>query len=199
MFESIIDYFKKADLLEYVTQFIGVLGMLAAIIAFQCKQHKKLMIYRTANEMLFAVQYAMLGAYTGVAMNVFGSIRNTVFTVMVAKKKNTTAMRFFFSAVFAIFIAITWDGFKSILSGFAKIVSTFAYGSSNPYFVRISILTTSLCWCIYNLYVKSFAGFISEILTISSIIISLIRFKKEDNSKENDIQKENTEGAVDNN
>ena len=159
-------------------QGIGVAGLICAAMAFQCKKHNTIMILRTANEMLFAVQYVFLGAYTGCAMNVFGSIRNVVFAEMVKRKKNTVPMRFVFSAVFIIFIALTWAGIKSVLSGFAKVLSTFAYGSKNLVFMRIMILITSSCWFVYNLLVKSYAGVLSESITITSIVISMFRFKQ---------------------
>ena len=153
----------------------GVLGIIASIISFQCKKHKNIMIFRTANEMLFAVQYFFLGAYTGVAMNVFGSLRNMVFMDMVKKDKNTMIMRYVFSGIFLLFIALTWEGSKSLLSGLAKVTSTFAYGSSNTRVVRIMILLTSTSWLIYNLIVGSYAGFLCELFTIVSIITAIIR------------------------
>ncbi len=156
-------------------QGIGVLGIIASIISFQCKKHKNIMIFRTATEMLFAVQYFFLGAYTGVAMNVFGSLRNMVFMDMVKKDKNTMIMRYVFSGIFLLFIALTWEGSKSLLSGLAKVTSTFAYGSSNTRVVRIMILLTSTSWLIYNLIVGSYAGFLCELLTIVSIITAIIR------------------------
>lgn len=174
-----------------ITQAIGILGITASVIAFQCKKHKTIMIFRTANELLFAVQYAFLGAYTGVAMNVFGSVRNIVFTEMVKRDKNTLPMRFVFSAVFLGFIIYTWAGFRSVLSGFAKILSTFAYGSKNLILMRALILTTSSCWFAYNLIVKSYAGCVCEAFTIISLIIGIIRYKPDKNKKGETVSTEN--------
>lgn len=192
-----LEYFKNATTFDLVAQALGVFGLLCASLAFQCKKHAPLMALRTANETFFGVQYIMLGAYTGAAMNFIGVIRNVFFTVMVAKKKNTVPLRFVFSAIFAVFIALTWDGFKSVLSGFAKILSTFAYGASNMFFMRISILITSSCWLVYNLIVKSYAGVISEALTVISIIISLFRFKKEKPIDDASQISEKPESAID--
>lgn len=178
---SLIEWFRTATVLDWITQILGIFGILAAIIAFQCKKHKPLMIFRTANETLFGVQYLLLGAYTGMAMNFVGSVRNIVFTVMVAKKKNTIWARALFSLFFIVFVIFTWDGFKSVLVGFAKVLSTFGYGSSNPYVVRFSILITSSCWLVYNLCVRSYAGAICEIMTLISIAISFFRLNKEGN------------------
>ena len=167
----------------FITQAAGALGITASVIAFQCKKHKTIMIFRTANELLFAVQYAFLGAYTGVAMNVFGSLRNVVFTEMVKRDKNTVPMRFVFSAVFLGFIIYTWAGVQSALSGFAKILSTFAYGSKNLILMRALILTTSSCWFVYNLMVKSYAGCACEAFTIISLIVGIIRYKPNNKEK----------------
>lgn len=45
------------------------------------------MIFKTASGLAFAVQFIFLGAYTGVVMNVIGSIRNIVFARLVSKKQ----------------------------------------------------------------------------------------------------------------
>ena len=51
--------------MQVCIQVIGALGVLAAVLAFQCKRHDRVMVLRTANELLFALQYALLGAWTG--------------------------------------------------------------------------------------------------------------------------------------
>lgn len=169
------DYFKNITLYETITQTAGILGILAAILAFQCKKHKPLTILRTVNELLFALQYLLLGAYTGMAMNLIGSVRNIVFVKMVEKGRNTKRSCFLFSALFITFVAFTWEGSKSILVGIAKVVSTFAYGNKNTSAARILILMTSLAWFIYNFLVSSYAGCACEAFTIISIISGIIR------------------------
>ena len=156
-------------------QAIGVIGIISSIISFQCKRHKPLMIFRTGNELFFALQYFLLGAYTGTAMNLIGCVRNVIFAEMVERKKSTVSMRFIFSGLFLLFSVFTWAGFKSILVAAAKVLSTFAYGSKNIAFVRVMILITSISWFTYNFIVRSYAGCVCEFLTICSIIAGIIR------------------------
>lgn len=160
---------------KVVIEAIGWLGVVAAIVSFQSKKHNKVMFFRTLHELLFAVQYLLLGAYTGAAMNLIGCIRNTTFSRMVEKNKNTMWARWLFSIITLIFIAVTWEGPKSILSGVAKIVSTFAYGSSNTGLIRILIFFTSISWLLYNYLVKSYSGVAAEVFTIISIIVGIVR------------------------
>lgn len=158
-----------------LTEVIGILGIIAAILAFQCKKHRNLMLFRTANELLFALQYGILGAFTGMAMNLIGCVRNITFTKMVEQKKNTMWARYFFSGVIVLFILFTWEGPKSLLSGIAKTVSTFAYGSERTSVVRSLTLCTSFAWLIYNALVGSTAGVTCEVLTLVSIVVGMIR------------------------
>lgn len=170
-----MDFLSSVCFYDIFVHSVGVMGIIASIISFQCKKHKNMLIFRTANEMLFAVQYFLLGAYTGMAMNLIGSLRNVFFTRMVEKKKNTYPVRILFSIAFAVFTLLTWEGYKSLLSGSAKIISTFAYGSSNTSLVRIIILITSTGWFLYNICVKSYAGCACELFTICSIIFAIVR------------------------
>lgn len=159
----------------WLIQGLGIIGITASVLSFQCKGHKKLLALRTANEFFFAMQYILLGAYTGAAMNLIGCVRNIVFSKMVEKGKSTSFARGVFSVIFLIFAGVTWAGGKSILVGAAKVLSTVAYGSKNVFFVRVMIFITSVSWFTYNFIVKSYAGCVCELLTICSIIVGIIR------------------------
>ena len=175
MFYMILSYFQHFSALDYVTTALGIVGILVNILSFQCKKHNRLLFWKTANESLFGIQYLLLGAYTGLMMNIIGCTRNVLFAELVKRKKSTRIPRIIFSVLFVLFALLTWDGFKSILSGFAKVLSTVAYGSPNTAFVRAVILFTSICWLIYNYSVGSYTGSICEFLTIVSIIVGIFR------------------------
>ena len=156
-------------------QAFGIIGIIFNIFTFQCKKHKPLLLLKTGNELFFAFQYLLLGAYTGMAMNLVGCVRNVIFTGMVERGKKTGVMQVVFSVLFLIFSALTWVGFHSLLSGSAKVLSTIAYGNKNTAFVRCIILFTSCCWLCYNYVIRSYAGCICELSTMISIIIAIIR------------------------
>ena len=162
--------------MDFWIDLLGALGIVAAVLAFQCKRHGRVLTYRTANEILFGVQFFLLGAYTGVAMNVVGSIRNTIFTVEVKRGKSTRLTAAIFCLAFLVFGLLTWEGPKSLLVIAAKIISTLAFGNKNLLVVRLLILVTSSSWLIYDLFSGSYAGVVCEVLTLLSILIALYRF-----------------------
>ena len=161
--------------MDILIQLIGGLGILASFAAFQCKQHKHILNLRTLSEFIFAVQYFLLGAYTGMAADLLGCLRNQIFTRQIARGKKTTGSIALFSLAFIAFGILTWEGPKSILVIFAKVLSTVAYGNKNPTVVRTIILLTSSSWLIYNIYVFSLAGIACEMVTLISLIVGIIR------------------------
>ena len=158
-----------------IIQGIGGLGILASIIAFQCKKHNQILFFRALNEFIFAIQYILLGAYTGAAMDLIGVFRNIIFTKRAEKNKSTKPYIILFSIIFTVFGILTTQGFKSILVISAKVLSTIAYGNTNPTILRLIILVTSTCWLIYNIFVFSLAGILCEVFTLLSIITAIIR------------------------
>lgn len=162
--------------MEILIQAIGFGGVIASTASFQSKKHGKILFFRTLNEFFFAIQYFLLGAYTGTAMNLLGCVRNVIFTRQVEKKKSTKYSVIVFSILFTVFGIITWQGAKSILIIVAKFLSTVAYGNKNTTIVRGLTLITSTSWLIYNAFVFSIAGILCEAFTIVSLIAGIIRF-----------------------
>lgn len=163
---------KLADI---IIQVIGGLGIVASVISFQCKKHRSILIFRTLNESIFAVQYFLLGAYTGMIMNLIGSVRNLIFAHRVARGKKTTVPMIIFSVMFVVFGIFFWQGPKSILVMIAKVLSTVAYGNKNTTVVRGIVLVTSTAWLIYNSCVFSIAGVLCEAFTLASVVLGIIR------------------------
>lgn len=160
---------------DIIIQSIGGIGLLCAVIAFQCKQHKNVMLFRTLNEIFFAIQYFCLASYTGVAMNLIGSVRNIIFAIHVKKEKSTLIWQILFSFMFIVIGILTTNGIVSVMVILAKVVTTIAYSLKNTKYIRLLTLPTSISWLVYNIVCNSFAGILCEVFTICSIITAIIR------------------------
>ena len=142
-----------------------------------------------------------MGAYTGMVMDMIGTVRNIVFAYNVKKGRSNKWFIVFFALLTVIIgvttLVLTWSSlvervmwlagspesalvvavFVSIISVIAKLLSTVAYGFKNAHAIRMTNLPTCSGWIIYNFAVLSIAGVINEALSIISIIIAEIRFK----------------------
>lgn len=158
-----------------IAQIFGFAGLACSVSAYQCKKHKRVMILKTLNEMLFAFQYFFLGTYTGMAMNIISSVRNLTFSYLVKKEKNTLPFQILFCMAFIVSGIFTWKNYLSLIVIFAKLLTTVVYGMKNTKYLRFATVPTSIFWLIYNFSCKATAGVISEIFSLISLISAIIR------------------------
>ena len=166
--------------MPYFTQGVGLLGALFNLIGFQLNDHKKIMICTTLNALCFTLQYFLLGAYTGMAINGIAIVRNLVFAYLVAKKKKTLPATFIFSACMIVSGVLTWDSAISLLPMLGKTTETVSFSMNRPKLVRFIAFPSLLCWLVYNSITGSIGGAISDLMAITAIVIGLVKdFKKE--------------------
>ncbi len=135
---------------------------------------------------MFVIQYLLLGAYTGAAMDVIGIIRNITFILLVKYERSTTVGIVIFSLVTIGLGVLSWEGYISLLAIFAKTITTIAYGIKNARTIRMCNIPSSSCWLAYNLISFSLAGVINEIFVLASIAVAEFRFsRKKQNNKKN--------------
>lgn len=211
--------------MDFLIQAIGFIAIAFNLVAVQFNSHGKIVFLKTVGSFLFGVQYLLLSAYTGVVMEIVGWIRNVIFIILVKKNKPTKWWIVFFSLFTVITglttIILTWESSVvsvlwltknnsvaiiltiaiSILSIIAKVLSTVAYGINDAHKIRMINLPTCSCWIVYNFVSFSLAGILNEAMSIISIIIAEIRYKRiksptkstsdENTLNTNDIQNEN--------
>lgn len=154
---------------------LGILGIAASVLSFQCRTHKGIMLFKSVNELFFALQYLLLGAYTGCAMNSIGLLRNLLFARQVEKGRPVWPFLLLFSGLIALLGIFTWQGPLSLLVLFAKLLSTCSYSMSRPSRLRLLAFPTSISWLVYNLFIGSYEGALCETLTLVSIVTAFFR------------------------
>lgn len=166
-------------------QFIGVLGMAFGLISYQMNQHKKIMLFKTLSESTFALQFLLLGSYTGLAMNAIGIIRNLTFARVVNKNKNVKPYVALFSFIMIAACAFTWEGYVSLLAVAGKLCTTIAYSIKSPKYVRLFTVPSCILWMIYDVLSNSFAGILTEVFGLCSIFVAYFRYDFKRKSKSN--------------
>ena len=175
-------------------QGIGFIGIGLNIVAVQFNKHWQIVLLKTLGSLMFVVQYILLEAWTGAAMDGIGILRNIIFIFTVKSGKPTLIWIIFFSALTIALGVATFEGYISLLAITAKLLSCISYGINNVRAIRYINLPSSGCWLIYNGLHFSLAGIVNEILVIISIIIAEIRLHyinkeqiKEEGEKDNGI------------
>ncbi len=160
-------------------QLIGFCAMAFGILSFQAKRRNTILLMQMTASILWAVQYLLLGAYTGVALNLVSIFRNLFFTKK--GKSRLVDSRLFPIAVMTVFFIAgiaTYDGAISLFPTAAMMISTIALYITEERSIRLLSLLVSPLWLIYNIKTGALAGAICETITLISIIVALIRYRK---------------------
>lgn len=70
-------------------QLIGAAAMLTITLSVQCRKKKHMMMVQSAAHMLYAFQYALLGAFSAAFMDLISVLRNLLFYKYDKDKENT--------------------------------------------------------------------------------------------------------------
>ena len=167
-----------------IIQAIGFIGMFLSVISFQSKSYQKIIWIRVLSEFVFALQYFLLGAYTGMATNLTSCVTNSIYRERVKRKKSTLGFQIAFAILFAVIGILSWHGPISMLVILAKILSTVANGNSRPKMIRTLNLIINPLWLVYDIVVFSLAGVLSDAFTILSLIIAMSRLDRKKAKKQ---------------
>ena len=181
-----VTYFTEDWVGIIIAQTVGFVGMFLSIISFQSKSYQKIIWIRVASEFVFAVQYFLLGGYTGMATNLTSCVTNSIYRERLKRGKSVLGFQIAFAILFAAIGILSWHGPASLLVIAAKILSTIANGNGNPKTLRTLNLIINPLWLIYDIIVFSLAGILSDAFTIISIIIAMIRLDRKGKSNELD-------------
>ncbi len=166
-----------------IAQTLGIFGMLAAMISYQCKKNKHYFIWQGLSGVFFSAQFILIGAWAGLIFNAYNIVRAIAYQ---SKKARSLI------CVVSLEILVVMAGSISIfvfeeawwLVSFtliAQITGTFAMWTRDGKKIRISqMAVVSPFWLLYDLLipVPSIGGILCEVFNMASVVISFIRFKK---------------------
>ena len=167
-----------------VIQAIGFLGLAVSVLSFQPKSYQAVIWLRVISEIIFAVQYFLLGAYTGMATNILSAVTNSVYRELVKRNKSTKICRVVFAFLFVITGILTWQGVISLLVILAKVLSSVANGLGKAKTIRYMNLGIMMLWNVHDIIVFSIAGVLSNMATIVSILIAIFRNDRKNGKQE---------------
>ena len=161
-----------------LVQLIGFAGLFCYLLSYQLKSNLKLYIAQTVGNVFFMIQFLLLGGYTGCINLALGIIRNLI--VMQFGKHAWARSKIWVPIFIAIFVGamlFTWDGWTSILPFLALATCTVAFWTDNALNIRkANLFVACPAWLIYDIIFHSYAGILNEVITITSILISIWRF-----------------------
>ena len=162
---------------------VGALGIAANVIIYQQKSGKKLVFWKLISDVLWALQYIMLGAYSGAAVAVIGIFREIVFYNNDKKWARSRLWLLFFICVSVLSGILTFKSVFSLLPMVASVLSILGFWRKSPSLSRVLAFPISASMLTYDIYAVSYMGIVNEVLTIISAIIGIKRYLKTKETK----------------
>lgn len=163
---------------EIIGQVFSWIAALFGFATYQCKTQKRVLITLSMCGLSLCISYLLLGAYSGLALNVVGLIRNLVFAAKHKKMFSHKWWPWLFAGLMGCAGALSWQGPVSLLIIIALMLHTLFLAAGNVQNLRKCILLTSSMVLLYNVYYHVWGGVLFEGVAIVSAIIGIIRFRK---------------------
>ena len=125
--------------MELAGQILGWAAALLMFISYQCKEHKRLLVVQTASSLCICASYCLLGAWSGMLLNIVCILRN-----LIIYKKNLKIFSYSFwpyalAGVMVVVGALSWQGPMSLL-----MIVALAVNSVLIYFPNVQNLRKSI-------------------------------------------------------
>lgn len=161
-------------------QITSIIGMILTIVSFQMKTRKQIILFQTVGSVFFLLSYFLLSSWSAVYLNIVFLTRNVVFYF--SKEKKWAQHKAWLIVLLCAVVAAGCIGFHSwldVLPIIGSVFGTVAMYMKNENMLRLLKLGDSPCWLIYNCTIPSTGGIICEVFNMASIIIGLVRYKKD--------------------
>ncbi len=157
---------------------IGGVAIVMFFLSYQVSEKKKLLVVQTLATALICLQYILIGAYSGFALNIICIIRNLLFYHRDKKPLSGVWLPIVLAVVMAGVSLFSWDGYHSLLIVGGLMINTVCMGVCDAQNLRKSVLVTCPMVFVYNLIALSYSGMISESISFISALIGILRFRK---------------------
>ena len=158
-----------------IAQIVSAGAVVSFIASLQMKEKKNLLLLQFIANILFAVQYILLGAYMGAIVNLISVIRCAL--LYFSKKTPHKAFLYIFIAATLITGFVSFDGILSLIPVANALLYTVSTWQDNMKLLRYLFIVASVLWIIYNYWVGAYVAIISNCFEIVSSVTAMIRFR----------------------
>lgn len=161
--------------MNYLAQIIGIFALLTWIFSIQLNQKHNVLKMQVIANILYGLQYILLGVFTAGGLNFLSAIRCFWYS----KKQDETPSLFslcFFLFLIIVVGVITFRGILSLIPVVITMLYAYISWQKNLTVFRIIFIGCAVSWLFYNITVGAYVSFVGNIIEIISGSISIIRF-----------------------
>ena len=171
---------EKTKMLLIVSQIIGVLAVITFLLSYQQKKRKNIIIFNVVSRVLYILQYLLLGAFEGAVLDILGALSSVIATQKDKGfiKKHTLATVITIDIVIVVAGLLLYENVFSLLPIVGVLLHTTAFWINDERIIRRVSLAGSPFWFVYNFVSRAYGSAVGDALTMGSIIIAMIKYRK---------------------
>ena len=169
-----------------IAQVVGIVAVVIFLLSYQQKKRKNIILWNATSRILYIVQYILLGAFEGAALDVLGTV-SSVAAQNKDKKIIKKHLAIWVTAMNLFIIAIGLTLYENVFSLFpiaGVVLHTSAFWISNERTIRIVSFLGSPFWLVYNLVSRAYGSVIGDVLSMVSIATAMYRYDIKGKNKE---------------
>lgn len=179
------DVFSQLSPSEVIAQVIGIAALILTIICYQFNSQKKILLTQICCSILFILNLALLGAWSGALLNIHGIARALVFYQRGRHKwAESNLWVWLFCVLAVVCVGITYQSPLDILPLVGTIFTTISLSKTDPKWIRRLTLPSPPCWFTYHLANHNIGGTLNEVFVFCSIVVAMFRYDRGDKSAE---------------
>lgn len=159
-----------------IAQLLGLIALMLSIVGLQQNTTRKFLFFQVLINVLYTLQYFLLGATTGLSMCLVNTIRCIVFYSN-KKKDNQSIVIFLLFLVIYLFLGIcAASSLFDVILIIGTLMYTYSLWQSKMKITRVGTLISIISYIIYNLAVSAYSALILDFIDFVSISIAIIRY-----------------------
>lgn len=161
---------------QILVQLLGFIAMGESFLIYIQKSHKRVLMAKLIDDVLWTVHYFLLGAVSGGVLNLIAIGRETVFYNNDKKWAKSPIWILAFIVVSWVSVISTWQGPISALPATGTTFAIVGFSSNSAFVSRLLGIPAQMLWCIYTFCMHSWGGFAGSIIVLTSAVVGLIKF-----------------------
>jgi len=162
--------------------------MVITTVSFQAREKKKLFIFQVTGSAIFLLSYCFTDGGIAVALNCLFILRGILLIVLGEQKKKTLAFGLMagfllsYAGVILLQSPEPTEALRMTLPVIGAFLGTIGFIQIDIRILRYWKMGDSLCWLIFNatIGIGALGGILCELCNLCSILVSLWRFRKEE-------------------
>jgi len=160
----------------WLAQIIAVLICIVSSVSYLSKRKDTYLAEQFLVNVLYCLQYIILGAISGAISNAVSLVKYIVFYFNAKRdRKNSKWQVVFFCLISVILVCFALNEWYSIIPIITSVIFTFAIWQDNPIVLRVIVIICNILWIIFNIVVGAYVSAVYSAVELIFAFVTMIK------------------------